>query len=166
MELPYLSIKDDDVFEPIDSIVKRYPSLAHTVSITLLKMCLLSHLQTLACIQCEASTRIPNEIIHRINTEAVGTIVAKNRQILECEDQGPHIKELEKQVKELYEVVKTANKHFWPVMLKLGVNLAAWPHYTSSGEMNEMQVQLQYSYNAWVETPGAIGVIEELEKRC
>ncbi|KAK1215710.1 hypothetical protein PQX77_021672 [Marasmius sp. AFHP31] len=164
MELPYLSTKDADVFEPANPFLKRFPDLAHTVSITLLKIRLLIDLQTLARIERETSTRVPNEIIRKINADAVATIIASRQDILEREDQGPYIKELEKQVKQLYEAVKKANQHFWPAMLKPGNNLTVRPHYTSSGAVSEMQVQLQYSYNSWVETPGAIGVIEELEK--
>ena len=78
---------------------------------------------------------------------------------------SPHIAKLHEQVKLLYDAIKKANSHFWPALIRPGDNLKARPTSYGIGDEGQMQLVLQYNYNAWAETPGAIGVIEELLKR-
>lgn len=67
---------------------------------------------------------------------------------------------LSSQVDQLYQAVKKANRHFWPAMLNPNRHLQARPEAYSQGSVEEMQIMLQYSYDSWRETPGAIEVIE------
>lgn len=164
MSLGFLDIKDADVFEPVDEFCGKFASLSHAVAITLIKIRLLVDLQTLERARREAGPKVPKEILDKISEEAVSSVIAGNREILD-RDQGPHIKKLEGQVRQIFKAVDEANKFFWPALLKPGNNLTARPAYTSFGDKSEMQLKLQYWYNAWVETPGAIGVIEELVGR-
>lgn len=161
--LPYLDIKNADVFEPVDPFIGRYSSLSQTIAITLLKIRLLIDLQTLERAKKQAGPYVPQEILDTIRKHAVSSVIAGNWEILD-RDQTPHINVLEAQVIQLFETVNNANKHFWPAMLEPGDNLTARPQYYSPGDRREMQLKLQYWFNAWVETPGAIGVIEELSK--
>lgn len=162
--LPYLDIKNADVFEPVDPFIGRYPSLSRTIAITLLKIRLLMDLQTLERAKQQAGPYVPQEILDTIRKHAVSSAIAGSWGILDC-DQTPHINVLEEQVIQLFETVNESNKHFWPAMLEPGENLTTRPQYYSQGGRQEMQLKLQYWYNAWVETPGAIGVIEELSKK-
>ncbi|KAH8724222.1 hypothetical protein GQ44DRAFT_283193 [Phaeosphaeriaceae sp. PMI808] len=162
--LPYLDIKNADVFEPADLYIGEYPSLSPTVAITLLKIRLLMDLQTVRRAQQEAGPYVPQEILDTIRGHAVSSIIAGNRGILDG-DQTPHINILEKQIKQLFEAVNEVNKHFWPAMLEPGQNITTRPQYYGIGDREEMQIKLQYWYNAWVETPGAIGVVKELLKK-
>ena len=47
MDLPYLDVKDADVFEPVDFLCNEFPTLNSIVAITLLKMELLLDLKDL-----------------------------------------------------------------------------------------------------------------------
>jgi hypothetical protein len=87
--------------------------------------------------------------------------------MLEHRDHVQQIQELKKQVKQLYDMVKRANKKFWWTMLEpepLSIVLEANPLMFEMGDVGELQTKLQECYNAWVETPGAIGVIWHLVK--
>lgn len=57
-------------------------------------------------------------------------------------------------------VAKAANTHFWPALIDPGENLSAQPEHHSSGTEQEMQLELQFWFDAWNETPGAIGFIK------
>lgn len=48
-------------------------------------------------------------------------------------------------------------------MMKPGNHLSSKPRSPVKGTLQEMQTELPWIYNAWSETPGAIGVIEELQ---
>ena len=161
--LAYLDIKNADVFEPVDPFINRYSSLSQTIAIMLLKIRLLIDLQTLERAKQQAGPYVPKEILDIIRKHAVGSVIAGNLEILD-RDQTPYIKVLEAQVIQLFETINKANKYFWPAMLEPGENLTARPQSYSPGDRREMQLKLQHWYNAWVETPGAIGVIEELSK--
>jgi hypothetical protein len=165
MSLPYLNLHGEDVFESVDWLPKDYPTLSYTVAVTLIKIRLLKDLRTLERIKREAGPHVPQEILDYIRSQAVSSIIAQNRTILERDDQSAQIRELEKQIKTLFDTVKKANRWFWPAMLKPERELTSRPNYYSSGNESEMVLRLQECYNAWIETPGAIGVIEELSKR-
>jgi len=162
--LPYLDIKNADVFEPVDPFIGTYPNLTGTIAITLLKIRLLMDLQTLERAKQQAGPYVPQEILDNIRKHAVSSVTASNRGILD-RDQTPHISVLEAQVTQLFQTVHEANKHFWPAMLEPGENLTTRPQLFGRGDRQEMQIKLQYWYNAWIETPGAIGVIKELSKK-
>jgi hypothetical protein len=160
--LPYLDIKDSDVFEEVKLFTDNYTSLSHVVAIALVKIRLMIDLQSLQQAKEEAGPRVPREILDNIRQHTVGSVIASNSKILEREDQTPHIAELRKQVTKLFNAVQGANPHFWPALLEPGENLKARPTSYGRGDESEMQLVLQYTYNAWAETPNAIGIIESL----
>lgn len=80
-------------------------------------------------------------------------------------DQTSRIESLKQQIRQLYDAIYKANNWFWPALIDPSeTDLVARPNYASAGSIEEMRLQLQYWYNAWVEPPGAIEVIEELSK--
>jgi hypothetical protein len=162
---PYLDLRGEDVFESVDAYTGKFPNISSVLAITLLKIRLLIGLQTLQRGKQEAGAHVPQEILDNILQHSVSGVLKDNRSILDRADHTPQIQELKKQVKQLFDCVRTANKYMWPAILKPGSNLRARPSYISRGTPREMQVKLQYCYNAWVETPGAIAVIEELSKQ-
>ncbi|KAK6527732.1 hypothetical protein TWF694_004712 [Orbilia ellipsospora] len=164
MTLPYLNIKDADVFEPIDVFLTKFPSISFLAAITLLKIRLLIDLQSLQRTRKEVGALIPQEVLDSIQSAAVGSIVSKNKRILEREDHTAEIKDLQAQIQKSFDRLTKANKHFWPAIVKPGNNLTIRPQAYGMGSVAEMQIMLQYCYSAWAETPGAIGVIEELLK--
>ena len=155
MSLPFLDVKDADVFEPVDVFTRRYLGLSHTVSVTLLKIRLLLDVRDL-----QSSTAMDN-----IPGQLVSTIFAKNKDIMESKDQSELIEKLESQVMKLYTAVKRENKYFWSALLQPGAHLTARPAAYSHGSLEQMQLVLQYNYDSWVETPGAIDVVRDLVKK-
>lgn len=163
-DLPYLDIHGADAFEPVDKCRPR-SELAHLVSLTLLKTRLLLDLRSLQN-AAAVGEKVPQEILDGIREQMVSPILKANhnlfKDIMSGKSLAPHLADLESQVRELYECGKKDNKYIWPALLSPGDNLTARPPYTSSGTPAEMQLALQYSYRAWVETPGAINVIRGL----
>ena len=77
----------------------------------------------------------------------------------------PLIQNLEGQVQDLYTGVKKSNKHFWPALLDPGKHIRAQPEAFGHGGLEQMQVVLKNSIDAWTESPGAVEVIKELVKK-
>ncbi|KAK9350208.1 hypothetical protein V1523DRAFT_355784 [Lipomyces doorenjongii] len=162
MDLGYLDVKDADVFEDVDLYTREHYSLSHAVSVTLIKIRILHDLRNLQGSTVVGETALfPQEILDNIRGKLVSTIVAGNKEVMDGKDQGPAIERLESQVAQLYKAVKKSNKHFWPALIRPGNNLMARPHYYSHGTPEEMRLVLQYSYDSWIETPGAIDLIRE-----
>ncbi|KAH8812755.1 hypothetical protein F5884DRAFT_786321 [Xylogone sp. PMI_703] len=162
MSLPYLDIKDADVFEDIAAVSRRFPDLSHLVSITLLKIRLLHDLRSLQSSTVVGTmASLPQEIVDNIRGKLVSSIVARNKDLMESNDHSTAIQRLESQIGQLCEDVNKANPHFWPALLNPGNNLKARPQFYGRGGAEEMQLVLQYSYNSWIETPGAIDIIRE-----
>jgi hypothetical protein len=160
MDSPYLDIKNADVFEPVKYLRHKYINLSHTVAVTLLKIKLLLDLTALRD-STVVGERVPREILDGIQAYLPqSSIIAWNRDILQRRDHTAAINELTAQIDALYKTVKEANKHFWPSLLEPGGHLTARPDAYTHGSMEQMQLVLQYSYDSWVETPGATEVIK------
>jgi hypothetical protein len=163
MSMPYLDVKDADIFEPVDLLIRNGTDLSYAVSVALMKIRLLldvTHLQNSAVL----GEKLPQELLDNIRSQLVSTVVAGNKDIMDSKDQTPLIVKLKSQVEELYTAVKKSNEYFWPALLRPGANLVARPEAYVQGSREHMQLVLQYSYDSWVETPGAIDVIRELVK--
>lgn len=144
MNLPYLNIRNADPFEPVEYLCREFPELSHLVATTLLKIKLMRDLMAL-----EDSSSAPRS-----------PIIAENKDIMERKDHREVIDKLAKQVDTLYKAVKRANRFFWPSLLNPGSHLTARSPFFARGSIEEVQVVLQYSYDSWIETPGAIEVIK------
>jgi len=79
-------------------------------------------------------------------------------------DPEPYIEKIKGQIKKMYEAVEEGNPYFWKTLVSPGDSLRFKPGMYVPGERTEVNIEMQYWYNVWVETPGAIGVIEELVK--
>lgn len=164
MSLPFLDVKNADVFEPVDVFTRKYLDLSHTVSVTLLKIRLLLDVRDLQN-STAIGEKLPQELLDNIRDQLVGTVVVKNKGIMDSKDQTALIEKLESQVKELYIAVERESRYFWSALLQPGVHLRARPAAYSPGSLEQMQLILQYNYDSWVETPGAIDVVRDLVKK-
>ena len=163
MANPFLDIKDADVFEsPAGLFMEEFGDLSHAVAITLLKIRLLMDLRALQN-SSMIGAKVPQEILDSVRGQLVsGSVIAGNQSIMHAKDQTPLIQKLEAQVQELYAGVDKLNEHFWYALLDPEEDLLARPEFSSQGSVEEMQMVLQHTHDAWSETPGAIEMIEEL----
>lgn len=163
ISLPFLNLQDEDAFEHISvgDWTNRYGQFSHKIAMTLLKLRLLLDLYSLQSSMQGITARLPQELVDNIREHLVSEIVSNNTDIMEDVRNGvsikPHISNVESQLNTLFDAVRNANKHFWPALVdRSASDLDARPAYTSVGGIEEMQVELQHSYAAWEETPGAI----------
>jgi hypothetical protein len=161
MDEPYLDLKDENAFEPPDLFAGRFPAIAHVTSVALLKIRILFDLQALKS-AAVIGEKVPQEVLDNICNQMVGNIVARRQDIMEGKNLDPLIEDLQTQVSDMYNTVKNSNKYFWSALLRPGASLTARPEAYSRGSEAEMQLVLQYSYNSWAETPGAIDYIRKL----
>ena len=177
LTLPFFDLSGENVFESVGifnpndgsepagvcviAFTPKALELSHAVAIMLLKIRLLLDLEYLQQTKQAAGSQVP---LDNTSSRILGSIVNRNRQLFEREDLTLRIQELKTQVKQLYDAVGKANKSFWPAMLNPEDYLFLVPDSFMVGDEMEMETKLQECYNAWVETPGAIGVIEELSK--
>ncbi|KAL9065196.1 MAG: hypothetical protein Q9161_008395 [Pseudevernia consocians] len=166
LDNPYLDVKNADVFEsPREQFLREYGCLSHRTAITLLKIRLLMDVRALQN-SSMIGNKVPQEILDSVRAQMVsGSLIAEKKNIMNAKDQAQLIDDLDVQVQDLYMGVKDLNKHFWPALLNPGKHLKARPGSFSLGSLAEMQLVLQYSFDAWTETPGAVDVIRELVRK-
>jgi hypothetical protein len=159
--LPYLDIKDADIFEPVDLFCRKYSDLSHTVSITLLKLRLL--LEIKKCLQNMAVLResglLPTELFDHIQDSLLRSVLGTKWDDTYSAQCSQLVDILSFQVDKLYEAVERANIHFWPALLNPGRNVEECPESYSHGSVEEMQLVLKYSIDSWRESPGALELI-------
>lgn len=161
ISLPFLNIKNANAFEPIDYMCSKYPDLSQIVAITLLKIRLLLDLQSLQnCAVLDG--QVPAEIITNIEDFVPRSqILRSQKKSMSREKCLSLTKELKLQIDLLYKTVNEANRFFWPALLNPGDHIPARPSAYSPGSREEMQLYLQYSIDAWTETPGALEMIQD-----
>lgn len=168
MDLPYLDVKDADVLENVERFIRAYSPVCETVAVTLIKIRLFLELRTLKDSQM-IGEKVPREILDNVQDQLLShalKIHPLKKQILEADDEDykDRIASIKYHIFQLHEAVRKANRYFWPALLEPGKHLTAPPSPYSSGSVQEMQLYLQYSYDSWAETPGAIEMIKQLEK--
>ncbi|KAL5390233.1 hypothetical protein DPSP01_001804 [Paraphaeosphaeria sporulosa] len=165
MDTPYVDIKDADMFEAPDIFMEdTRPHVVPLLAVMLLKIRLLINLTELQRVKREAGPYVPQEIQDLITIHVVSPVVAAKGESFQRENLVPPIHDLKRQIRRLYDAVHKANKYIWLAMVRPGNHLTAMPWYSGTGTIQEMQTKLPYIYNAWSESTGAIGVIEELQK--
>ena len=161
--LPYLDIKNADVFEPVDRFCGHFHALSHFSSLTLLKIKLLFDLMRLEQSFSSLSASVPREILDIIQSSVpLSPAVCANHNIMNGEgDTRPTmIQKLQAQIDTLYKEVHSANKYLWPALVNPHNHFKGRPMAYSPGSVEETQIILQYNYEAWVETRGAIDFIK------
>lgn len=166
MNLPFLNIKGSNILDRVDPEVFRPygGDLAEMVAFTLVKVRLLLTVRALynSSLLAGRLPKLPQEIMDIIRMQVINDTPAANRVAVTNNDgQAALIRELEKQVQELYMFTDIKNNHFWRALLHPCGHLTARFDTYSPGSVEETQRALQYSYDAWMESPGAIDVIRD-----
>ncbi|KGO66386.1 Zinc finger, MYND-type [Penicillium italicum] len=151
--LPYLDTKNANPLEPVDMFCDKLINLTHTVSVTLVKI------KVLQMILTGMGSR-DGSVAHMLGLRLQPSSIAKNPNIANCDERQLEGVKLKAQIRALYEGVQKLNPHFWPALVNPGEHLDAEPPMFSIGSVEQMQVALNLTYDAWYEAPGAIALIE------
>jgi hypothetical protein len=161
-QAPFLDTKNADIWGEVGVFLGSRFYLPHVVALTLLSIRLVIDLNTVQQARQHIGPHVPREILDTVQQYSIHSSILSVSKIIEQEDQTQRIANLRTQIKKLYTAVQKANRHFWPALIKPGHNLEAQPTSYGQGDQGQMQLVLQYNYNAWAETPGSISIIKEL----
>lgn len=154
IENPFLDVKGADVLEPpLEKLTGRFASLSHAVTLTLLKVRVLLDLRALQKTSAAPSGNL------------VRSVVGSRPDLSQAqpEDRARWIAEIEEQVKRMYRVVKARNSRFWPILIDHpDWGISRRPQAYSPGSEAEAILIVGYSFAAWYETLGAIGILRTL----
>ena len=138
--------------------------LAHNVAATLLKIKLildLIALQKVAMLEETTLGRLlPREMLDQIRSYIPrSSIIADNREILERPDHSAMIHELDRQIDMLYTTVEHDFNGYWLMLEHYGKFDSRFGVTQRDGEM-ECSGYPRYSYDSWIETPGAMDFLK------
>lgn len=164
-DLPFLSIEDANVFESVGYLCSDLSELSHLVCVVLLKVKLLLDLENLAN-SAFLGGKLPQELADRVrHFIPLSSIVREDIKLSSITDHARLIKDLSRQVDPVFRAVARTNEHFWPALLSPAAHMGPQPRSHSAGSVQEMQLQLNYSCDAWNETPGALHFVQELQRK-
>lgn len=159
--LPFLDIRNANALESVEYMCSSWPDLSFVVAMALLKIKLLLDVKSLKNSSFLAD-QVPPEIVGNIQRYVPqSTIISSNITTMYHTNHDVLIEELSSQVELLYTAVDRANENFWLALVDPGNDdhLNARPDSYSHGSEEEMQLNLQYSFDAWLETTGALEFI-------
>ncbi|KAL8718960.1 MAG: hypothetical protein Q9225_003972 [Loekoesia sp. 1 TL-2023] len=158
--LPYLDVVNANAFESPHYLYRKYASLTDLLCVVLLKIKLLLDLEALQN-SAFLGGKLPHELVDRTkNFIPSSEIISQKVEIMYSTDNTDKIRSMSGQVDVLFDAVTKANAHFWPALTNPGPHLKARPEAYSRGSIQEMQLKLQYWFDPWNETPGAIDIIK------
>jgi len=159
-DLPHLNIENADAFESLSTLKMRWADLPHRAMLCLLKWRLQCDLRTLKNASIAAGDKVPAELLNGIRSHMLSPAAQSNTALIRDVENGRdiegHISQLGEQVDALFNALNDSNKHYWAAVVEPGSHLTARPPSYSIGTVSEMQVALAQTYDAWLETPGAI----------
>ena len=180
LDLPNPSVKNADVLKLNDRLLFG-SELCHTIAITLLKVELYLDISTLSK-SFVLAEKVPKEILNAIQEQMLsGTAIAGRNNTVDRSNHASVVRKLRKQIKAFYKEVNTRNHRFWPAMLScltapdpgrafLTINAyRAGPRqaaqvYVGPGSVEEMQIAIRFSIDAWNEVPGAFDVVRKISE--
>ncbi|KAF1984134.1 hypothetical protein K402DRAFT_150694 [Aulographum hederae CBS 113979] len=162
MSLGFLDVKDADAFEEPGFLCESFMcSLAHISAVLLLKMKLLLDVTDLQNSSLLVGAKMPQELVDNTQHFLQRTnIIRGNQTIIGSKDHTGLISKLEAQVHTVMKGVERQNKFYLPALLAAELHLGQKPEYFSRGNVEEMQISLNYTYDAWKETPGALEMLK------
>lgn len=163
-DMPYLDIKNADVFEPVDYSNQRFYDLCHSTCLIILKIKLLLDLEKLQQSTSYLGTKVPREILDLIQTYILQSPILRENPQLTSEDGeklAARVDDLKAQIDGLFDMIHIENKHFWPALADPDLHLQARPKEYIPGSLSEVDFCLQYTYSAMTETPGALDFIKD-----
>lgn len=167
--IPFLDIHNADVFEDIDIFLPgscknrtRGNNLCHLVFLTFLKTKVLLDLERLEASSASLSGKLPRKVLDPIQRYIPrSSTVTSNRALM---DEGPRsatIDQLKAQIGVLYEVIDSASPYFWKALVTTYHTLPMAPALdVVAGSLEEVVLALGWTRDVWIETPGAIDMIE------
>jgi hypothetical protein len=114
MDLPYLSVKNADVFEEVGFMCQSFPSLSHLVAATLIKVKLLLDMTELRNALRDYGQAAPPDVLSIVQDHIIRSPVTRKLPKADIADQSKlqeRINKLEKQVSVLYKAVKEVRIH-------------------------------------------------------
>ncbi|KAK6386359.1 hypothetical protein LTR65_009084 [Meristemomyces frigidus] len=173
---PYLTMTGEDVFEPIVFHLVEHeviiPDLSHIVALTLVKVRVLLDLRTLQAtfenFDSDDEDLVSDFLDKQGSRMFVSAIVAKDPKLRRVvDDVVVPLANMEAQVSKLYAMLVKENEHLLckflsPVDRNQKDWLAVDPQGMQCGGCSEAAEVLQSNYKSWVETPGALSLLEEL----
>lgn len=167
MTLPFLDVKDADVFESPSFMQHKYGDTNHISALVLLKMkVLVDVLRIRLCRKVLAAKAIPPELWIGVELAAIRSpLSAKLTQQSSVELAGTEGKLL-KHVKVLGALLRETNDNMAMGLLNPDEWLTSIPEAYSSGSVEEMQLVLQHSFTAWWQTEGVLELLQDAMKNA
>lgn len=148
--VPYLDIQGADVLEPVDMFCSKYLNLSHLVSLALLKLRLWLHLLSFGTMASR---------VNDIDAEHRGPVKVLTREKLRSLGNSNVAGLLQNQFRQLYQEVKDLNPYFWRALFCRAEEVPTLPPDYSRGSLEEVAITLHQCRRAWLETEGAIAMI-------
>ena len=163
-----LDSKEADIFELPKTWTEddRHSDLGFLVDLALLKVRLLLDLRALQALPALTSGKLPQEIQDQVCEQLLAPHLDARKAFIETSDLSLLIEDITEQLGHIIRKVNQINHFLWSCFPSSESIPSLYP-LQSDEDAAEAQKVLQYSYDAWIETPGAIEVMEQLlHKDC
>ncbi|EAT76352.1 MYND-type zinc finger protein samB [Parastagonospora nodorum] len=169
MDLPFLDVKNANVYEDPSYVTGEYGDPHHITALVLLKLKLIQdtiNVRLVRKVIAAASKHLPREVQICIETAVVRSPLSTHLYKQNSVDLLAMELKIARHVKILGAKLTEANPFVISGLLRPDEWLDDLPEYTSTGSAEEMQLVLYYGYPAWLQTQGALELLENARKNA
>ena len=167
MDKPFLDVKNADAFEQPTVFCRAFPDLSHSIAVCLVKLKMLLDLIAVKEAGPSTAKKLLAELQEIVKAHvARSPIISGKKGLLESsEKREAAIKKLKQQLKLIYNSIKKQNPYYWPgLWVDAEGYVDARPMSYSRGSEEEVEHVFKFSYDAWLETAGALSAMKHLSK--
>ncbi|KAJ5160306.1 uncharacterized protein N7482_007310 [Penicillium canariense] len=164
LNLPCVGCRNENPFEPVNFFSDKIP-ITTLIPLTLLKIKLLFDLERLELSTSIFGLRLPAEISILImeHVPISNAVAGDNGFIASKKARRTTITRLKEQIHLLYCEIKDRNPHFWSAMVYPVHQRESIAANSLPRTVSEVQTLVRWNYESWIETPGAIAVMQNLK---
>lgn len=168
-DLPFLDVRNADVHEDPSYVAGKYGNPHHITALILLKIKLLqdnTNIRLVRTVFAAATTQLPQELRDDIETYVVRSPLSTQLHKQSSIELLAMETKLVRHIKLLGARLNEANASVIFGLLRPDEWLGKYPEAYSPGSPEEMQLVLDYSYQAWWQTEGALELLENSRKNA
>ena len=165
MDLPFLNVRNANVFEPTKYMSQKYgPDAHHCTALILLKLKILVDVLNIRLTRKALNGKLPVELWQEVELAVIRSPLSveltkkKSLELVATEAL------LVRQLRYLGSYLRESNDHIITGLLNPDEWLTDIPEAMSPGSPEEMQILLQHSFAAWWETTGALELLRAATK--
>jgi hypothetical protein len=162
----FLNIENADALENPTGFGRVNHSLAHYAMLYLLKLRMVLNIVAIELVNKHTEAKCPPQLLEQVQSHITSNTLKNNaavwQAIKDCDHLEPHKNHVRDQVAALRRTIDGYNSAYLLGVVEPDSHYNARPGMYAARDIPAMQVAVAQTYDAWLETPGALAFLDQM----